>query len=88
MAGYRRRPVPQAWRACYHELRQTTRYHARGAVRGQRVYRSSGVCSCGARFGLAADRHNMDAGDVREAWRDHVETAYHDLWLPAQRSSS
>jgi hypothetical protein len=75
--GYRRKPVPREWRENNHWLNQHTRYYGGGAIRGSRTYRSGGVCSCGARFGHAADKHNMTAADVRDAWLDHVAQAFH-----------
>jgi hypothetical protein len=75
----RRKPVPRAWRDLNHDLSQRTRYWSGGAIRGSRTYRSGGICSCGARFGLDAQpqRSNMAAEDVREAYLDHVAQAYH-----------
>lgn len=73
----RRRPVPRAWRDEHHSISVSSRYHSGGAIRGSVVYRAGGVCSCGEKFGKAADRHNMDRWDVLEAWRDHVEHAYY-----------
>lgn len=73
----RRKPVPRAWRDEHHRLTQRTGYHSGGAIRGSRVYRSGGMCSCGVTFGLSAGKHNMNADDVREAYNDHVAREYH-----------
>ena len=72
----RRRPVPREWREENHwlDVRAYRGYHVRG---GGYTSRAGGVCSCGARFGKSADRHNMNAADVRDAWLDHVEAAYY-----------
>lgn len=73
----RRKPVPREWRDDHHDL--TLYSHRRYAARGDGRLgdRAGGVCSCGERFGLRADRHNMNAADVRDAWMDHVARAYH-----------
>lgn len=77
MTTWRRRPVPRAWRDEHHELHVYSRYWSQGAIQGQRVFRAGGECSCGARFGLRADRSNMERSDVIEAWLDHVEDTYY-----------
>lgn len=75
----RRRPVPRQWRDRHHHLslHSYRRYGVGGW--GRLADRASGTCSCGTTFGKAAGRHNMNADDVRDAWRDHVEDAYYLL---------
>jgi hypothetical protein len=74
----RRRPVPVWWRDQHHSLWVRSRYHSSVPQQGIRTYRAGGVCSCGAKFGSRADRHNMERADVIEAWKDHVEDAYYE----------
>jgi hypothetical protein len=77
----RRRPVPREWREENHWLRAYAHrgYHVRG---GGYTSRAGGTCSCGAKFGTAANRHNQNAADVRDDWLDHVAQAYHgEDWL-------
>lgn len=75
MPGYRRRSVPEAFRDL-HDLSVHSRYYSRGAVRGSRVYRAGGTCSCGERWGLDAGKHNYARADVIRAHKDHVVYCY------------
>lgn len=72
----RRKPVPAEWRDDHHWLDVYAHrgYHVIG---GGYTSTAGGRCSCGAVFGTDADRHNMNAADVRDAWMDHVAEAYH-----------
>lgn len=80
----RRRPVPREWRDVHHDLDLRSRYYSRGAIRGSRVYRAGGRCSCGQTYGLRADVHNMERADVLDAWLDHVEATYYAPVQPEQ----
>jgi len=75
MSGYRRPPVPAAFRV-EHRLRIRHRNAGGGWGGWGRVSRSGGTCSCGAVFGLDADDHTMNAADVRDEYADHVVEAY------------
>lgn len=75
MARYRRPPVPASFRE-QHGLYVWSRYWSQGAVAGSRNYRAGGRCSCGAVFGLAANRSNMDRAAVIDRHKDHVVDAY------------
>lgn len=72
----RRRPVPREWRFEHHCL-EVTAYRGYFIRGGGYKSTAGGRCDCGAVFGTKADKHNMNAADVREAWMDHVEDAYY-----------
>lgn len=67
--------VPRAFHE-EHELDVASVYRAPGRLRGERIYRAGGTCSCGALFGTRAGRHNMRRSDVLAAHKDHVVAAW------------
>lgn len=75
--GTRRRPVPKAWREHNHWLYVSSHYYAQGAIRGSRVYRARGRCSCGETWPKGERTNNLDRETVVEFWKDHVEDAYY-----------
>lgn len=72
-----RRPVPREWREIHHELDLRTTIAGGGWGGHRRTYRSKGFCSCGAQWPWSRNANNLQADDVRDYWRNHVEAMFY-----------